>query len=107
MFGAPGGALACSGQEGDDSRTVARIFSDDRLDFSGNVRPPSLSTNSLGLDVRGFDQRPPFLDLGLMECAQRLGRLLLAWIYLLAKLGEPRTHRRIGQSINNCGVELG
>ena len=62
---------------------------------------------SLRLDVGGLDDRPPLLDLGLLQCAKRLGRLLLARENLLAKIGEPRTHRRIGQGINDRGIELG
>jgi hypothetical protein len=55
-----------------------------------NWRPPYHSapgsehlTVRLGFDVPGLDDRPPFLDLSFVVCAERFCRLLLArWDYL-------------------------
>jgi hypothetical protein len=42
-----------------------------------------------------LDQRPPFLDLGLLQCAERLRRLLLARENPISR--EALSHGRIGQ----------
>jgi hypothetical protein len=55
----------------------------------GGRRVNSGAKPSLRLDAGRLDDGPPLLDLGLMEGAQGLGRLLLAREYLLAKVGEP------------------
>src|ERR1700694_2589276 len=104
MFGAPRGAVACGGHHGVDSLTVARASPwNGRFGCSGTVRPPP----SLGLDVSGLDDRPPLFDFGFLQRAKGLGRLLLARETFLTKIGEPRTHRRVGQGINNRSIELG
>src|SRR5712691_13526185 len=54
---------------------------------------------SLDLDVRRPDDRPPLLDLGLVLVAKRLRGLLLGRRNLLAEIGQPRAHRRIGERI--------
>jgi hypothetical protein len=41
--------------------------------------PSGLCADLLCLDVCRLDDRPPLLDLGLVKCAERLRRLLLAW----------------------------
>jgi len=51
---------------------------------------------SFRLDAKLLDERPPFLDLGLLECAERLRRLLLAQENLIPDIGKPSWHRRIG-----------
>jgi hypothetical protein len=66
-----------------------------------NVAPYQTSPNgqwcsardSFSLDARGLDDGPPLLDLGLLESAQRLGSLLLAWRNTLSEIGEPLAHR--------------
>src|SRR5262249_10572744 len=58
-----------------------------------------------GLDARRLDDRPPFLDLGLLVCVQRLRRLLLAREYPLTEVGEPRTHYRIRQRTHDRGIQ--
>src|SRR5215211_6658794 len=40
---------------------------------------PALSLNSFWLDVGCLDDRPPFLDLGLLQHGKCIRRLLLAW----------------------------
>src|SRR2546428_2939433 len=62
---------------------------------------------SFRLNVRRLDDRPPLLDLGLVEGAERFRRLLLGRENLLTKLGEPRPYRRIGQGLHHRGIELG
>jgi len=62
---------------------------------------------SLRLDAGRLDDRPPFLDLGLLQRGERFRRLLLVREYLLREIGEPRTHSRIGERIDDSNVELG
>jgi hypothetical protein len=50
------------------------------------------SPDSFSLDARGLDDGPPLLNLGLLESAQRLGSLLLAWRNTLSEIGESLTH---------------
>src|SRR5207244_11256685 len=77
---------------------------------SGVLRPsaPTLLpyTTLFRSDVGGPDDRPPFLDLGLVEGGEHRGRLLLARRDLLRHGGETRPHGRVGQSINNRGIDL-
>src|SRR5215831_17649085 len=40
------------------------------------------SASSFGLDAQLLDERPPFLDHGLLHCAERFWRLLLARVNL-------------------------
>src|SRR5436190_24265627 len=61
----------------------------------------SHSGELLRLDVRGLDDRPPLLDLGLVVGSERLLRLLLAWRQLLALIEESLPHRRIGQRLHD------
>ena len=44
---------------------------------------------SFALDVRRLDDGPPLFDLGLVVCAERLRRLLLARENLQPEIGEP------------------
>ena len=67
----------------------------------------NVSASSLTLDVGGLDDRPPFVDLGLVEGSERFRRLLLARRNLLPEIGEPRADRRIGERLDHRGVELG
>src|SRR5262249_7341266 len=64
------------------------------------------SADSLTPDARRFDDRPPLLDLGLVEGAQRFPGLLLARRDLHAEVGDALAHRGIGHR-GGCGaVEL-
>jgi len=56
---------------------------------------------SFGLDPELLDERPPFLDLGLLQCAERLWRLSLARENLQPEIGKPRSCQR---SPNACTV---
>jgi hypothetical protein len=44
------------------------------------------------LDARRLDDRPPLLNLGLLESAQRLGSLLFAWRNTLSEIRESLAH---------------
>src|SRR5262249_59593263 len=64
------------------------------------------------LDVRRLEDRPPFLDLGLLLGGERFGRLLLARWNILALIGESLPHGCVGQSplhrrIESCDGLLG
>src|SRR5215469_5432661 len=69
--------------------------------------PPSPCWKSklFSLDAGRLDDRPPLLDLSLMERGERLRRLLLTRHDLLAKVGEPLADSRFGERINGGGVE--
>src|SRR5262245_5068478 len=60
---------------------------------------------SLALHVGRLDDRPPFLDLGLLIRGQRRGRLLVGRRDLLAEIGEFLAHLRVGQRVHDGGVE--
>src|SRR5262249_46692428 len=62
---------------------------------------------SFRLDTRGLNDWPPFVDLGPLQRAERVRRLLLAGRNLLDDFGEPLTDLRTGQSSNNGGIEFG
>src|SRR5216683_2987709 len=91
---------------------------DDKLreirDSHRAARPPRMSLRSCGLratlsfalDVRRPDHRPPFVDLGLVEGGERLRRLLVTRRNLLPEIAEPRADRRLGERIDDRGVEL-
>src|SRR3981189_1844551 len=64
----------------------------------GSRRPRDLlgaAPASFAFDIGGLDDRPPFLDLGLVGGGERLGRLLLRRRDILAELHEPLLHRRV------------
>lgn len=45
-------------------------------------------------------------NLGFVEGAERLRRLLVAWVNLLPEIGEPPTYLRIGRGIHDRSIEL-
>src|ERR1700722_10567241 len=57
-------------------------------------------------ELFGLDDWPPLLDLGPLKGAERLRRLLVAGVNLLPEIGEPLTHRRIGQRGHDRTIEL-
>src|SRR5665213_2407923 len=57
-------------------------------------------------DIRRLNNRPPFLDLSTLESTQRFRCLLVAWVNLLAKIGELPTCRRIRQRRYDRRIEL-
>src|SRR5262249_17165691 len=68
---------------------------DAEIAFGGEVSwPPSLQRRDalFRLDVRRLDDRPPFLDLGLLIGTKRLRRLPLALRNFKALLGEALTY---------------
>src|SRR2546422_94000 len=71
------------------------------------VRPRAGRRALLRLDVRRLDDRPPLLDFGLVEGAERLRRPLPGRENLLPEIGKPRTHRGIRQRFADGGIEPG
>ena len=57
------------------------------------------------LDVGRLNDRPPFLELALVQDGKRLGCLLVRREYFLAETGEAQTHGRIGQRFYDRRVE--
>ncbi len=57
---------------------------------------PSNEPDLFALDVRGFEDRPPLLDLSLVVGRECLRILILARRNLLAEIGEPLAHAGIG-----------
>src|SRR5262249_47485073 len=70
--------------------------------FGGGGSPPPLlempndEPDLFSLDVRGFEDRPPLLDLGAVVGRERLRILILARRNFLAEIGEPLAHAGIG-----------
>src|SRR5258708_6761026 len=52
-----------------------------------------LATASHCLDAGRLNDRPPFLDLGLLVCTERLGTALLGWRNFLALVSKSLPHR--------------
>ena len=73
------------------------------------ARPPFPLTGHgiFRLEPGLLDDRPPFFGIGFNNRAESLRRLLLARENLLPEIGEPRSHRRIGQRVHGRRVELG
>ena len=57
---------------------------------------PNDERDLFSLDVCGFEDRPPLLDLGLVVGRERLRILILARRNFLAEIGEPLAHAGIG-----------
>src|SRR5499427_10165007 len=57
---------------------------------------PNDEPDLFSLDVRGFEDRPPLLDLGAVVGRERLRILILARRNFLAEIGEPLAHAGIG-----------
>src|ERR1700756_4662013 len=60
----------------------------------------------LALDIRGFDDRPPFRDFGFLIRSERLRALLVGRRDVLPQFSEALLGRWIGQQGSNFGVEL-
>src|SRR5215467_11178020 len=65
----------------------------DSLIWAGNNPPTIVLSTSFRPDPELLDKRPPFLDLGLLQCAECLRCLLLARINVHTEISEPRSHR--------------
>src|SRR5258706_589906 len=89
-------------------RTVIDATTSPRASFSLTLlRAMSRAcTRLLHLDSGRLDDGPPLLDLGLVQRAQRLRRLLRAREDVLAEAGEARAHLRIGQRGDDRRIEL-
>ena len=82
----------------------ARSSRRDMLNLSLSGQDPNRTTGrrgSLGLDPSRLNDRPPFLDLGLLERAERLGRLLVTGEDFFAQVSEPCTHARVGERVHD------
>src|SRR5262249_61049609 len=67
----------------------------------------TLATGQLiPFEVRAFDDGPPLLDLGPVKGRECVWRLLLARDNMLTEVSQPLAHRRIGQPIQDRGIEL-
>src|SRR5262245_52896186 len=62
--------------------------------------------HSLRLDVCRLDDRPPFLDLGLLISSECLRCLFVARKNLHAYFSNPPAHGRMGQRMYGGGIEL-
>src|SRR5262249_58855520 len=60
---------------------------------------------SLALDAGLADDRPPLVDLGLVEGRECLRRLLRARKHVLAEIGEALAHGGVGQRLDDDAVE--
>src|SRR5712675_1714317 len=63
--------------------------------------------DSFSLDVRGLDDGPPFLNVGLLQCAECFWGELVSRENFLPGIGEPRTHRWLGERLHRSGIECG
>ena len=83
----------------DDSERFRKATADGVLAFRShpNERGTERAEADLfALDVRGFEDRPPLLDLGGVVGGERLRILILARRNFLAEIGEPLAHAGIG-----------
>src|ERR1700676_4433139 len=62
---------------------------------------------SLARDVRRLDDRPPFLNLGPLQAAERFRGLLVAWRNFEGGRRHGAAEGRIRHGVDRCGVELG
>src|SRR5512140_738136 len=70
-------------------------------------RSEAFSWLSIALDVGRLDDRPPLLDLGLLERGEPLRRLLFLGRDVETEFGELRFGGRIGEHLHHRAVELG
>src|SRR5215510_2145243 len=75
--------------------------------FSKSRRVVIPSSLSLALDVRGLDDGPPFVGLGLLQRAQPLWRLLRRVCDLHAQLLAALPHGAVGKCLEDGGSEVG
>src|SRR5262245_38305731 len=88
-------------------RSAALLIRDHGVAGTAGASGATASPASLGLDVRGLDDGPPALDLGLLLGGKRLRGLLGARPDFLADVAEALDQCRIGQRVHHRGVELG
>src|SRR5215510_8919782 len=60
----------------------------------------------LPLYVGGFDDRPPFFNVSLLQCAKRFGRLLLARGNLVSEVGKLLSNACVAQGTHDRIVEF-
>src|SRR5215813_4449289 len=70
------------------------------------VAPERLVGASFALDVGGFQDRPPLVDLGLVELSKALRRLLLARRNVEPELGQAGADRWIGQRFDHRAIQF-
>src|SRR5258708_5127539 len=104
---AANGTTMVTGRTGQSSATAgavaATIATNAAIILTPCMVPPISLKNSVRRDVGRLDDRPPFLDLGLLVGAERFGGLLVAWRNLLAQIGELLPHFRIRQRLHDRG----
>src|SRR5215813_4594782 len=103
-----GGDRRCVKRRGGASQTTRGVLTGAghaAADARGSPPSPCWKSKLFRLDAGRLDDRPPLLDLSLMERGERLRRLLLRRHDLLAKVGEPLADSRFGERINGGGVE--
>src|SRR5262249_31277264 len=61
---------------------------------------------SLRLDIRGLNDRPPFLDLRFVEGSEPLGRLLVGRSHIQSDFGKASAQGRVGERLRHRTVEL-
>ena len=61
---------------------------------------------SLRLNPELLDERPKFLDTGLLQRAQCFRALLVVWNNLLPEIGQSRSRSGVSQSIDDGSIEL-
>src|ERR1700687_1797452 len=71
------------------------------------TKPPGSPSLRLHAHAGGLDDRPPFVDLRLLERGQAFRRLLRARRDVEAQIRKPLPQRRIGQRFHGGGVEFG
>src|SRR5262249_53020053 len=68
---------------------------------------PNRTFSPLRLDPRRFDERPPFVDLGLVKNAKSLRRLLFARGNFRSEIGDLSSDGRISKRFSDSGIKLG
>src|SRR5262245_23978770 len=66
-----------------------------------------IDRSSLRLDVGSLDDRPPFVDFGLLLGGERLRRLMATRPTALTDFVHALLHGRVGQRFHHHGMELG
>src|SRR5262245_43529243 len=67
-------------------------------EVSWRLRPKRWRRRLFAFDIGRLDDRPPLLDFGLLESAERVGRLLVAWRTFLDYVSEPLLHCRVAKA---------
>jgi hypothetical protein len=66
-----------------------------------------IAPSLLCLDPELLDERPPFFDIGLLQCVESFRCLSLTWENICSNFNVSRTHCRIGQCLHGRSIEPG